>query len=292
MNNALETINADAPKGITGRGVGIAILDTGICPMEDFTMPNNRIAAFKDFVNNIKKPYDDNGHGTHVAGIAAGNGYLSDGKYCGVAYESSIIALKILDEFGNGTASSAINALRWVYKNKDRYNIRVVNLSIGTDDQSISSPLIKAVNALWDSGITVVCAAGNDESRGIASPGISPRIITVGSIEEPSVFKIKSKNFVYYKPDVFAPGENIVSCKAHEFSFTGKRRSADNIVEKNYIMMSGTSMSTPMVSGACALMIQHGRGISPDRVKSLMVNAAYMPGKKGLLNIGRIFYGG
>lgn len=291
MNNAINEINALAPPGITGEGIGIAILDTGICPLEDFTFPKNRIIAFKDFVYGRNTAYDDNGHGTHVAGIACGNGYLSHNKYVGIAPQSNIISLKILDELGHGSSSAALDAIRWIGKNKDTYNIRVVNLSIGTNDKTIASPLIKEVNSLWEKGVVVVAASGNDERNGIASPGISQKILTVGSIEEQIRFRIKSGNTVYYKPDVFAPGENIISCKADEFSFQGKKRSGKSVIDSYYVRMSGTSMATPMISGTAALILQYSPKLSPDSVKRLICNAANSSPPEGLLNIEKIFFG-
>lgn len=291
MNSAIDEINALAPPNITGQGIGIAILDTGICPLEDFTYPQNRIIAFKDFVYGRSAAYDDNGHGTHVTGIACGNGYLSHEKYKGIAPKSNIISLKILDELGHGSASAALDAIRWIAKNRSLYNIRVVNLSIGTNDKTIASPLVKEVNSLWEKGVVVVAASGNDEKNGVASPGISPKIITVGSIEEQVHFRIKSGNMVYYKPDIFAPGENIVSCKADDFSFQGKKRSVKSVIDNYYVRMSGTSMATPMVSAAAALVLQYAPNLSPDSVKRIICNAANVSPPEGLLNIEKIFYG-
>jgi Subtilisin-like serine proteases len=227
---------------------------------------------------------------SHVAGIACGNGYLSNKKYAGVAPQSNLICLKILDELGRGSSSSALDAIRWVAKNKDTYNIRVINLSIGTNDKTIASPLIEEVNTLWKNGVVVVAASGNDEKNGIASPGISQKIITVGSIEEQVRFRIKADNTIYYKPDVFAPGENIVSCKADEFSFEGKKRSGKSVIDNYYIRMSGTSMSTPIVSATAALILQHSPNLSPDSVKRIICNAANSTRPEGLLNIEKIFY--
>ncbi|MGE4213881.1 MAG: S8 family serine peptidase [Anaerotignaceae bacterium] len=228
---------------------------------------------------------------THVAGIACGNGYLSHKKYTGIAPQSNIICLKILDELGHGSSSAALDAIRWIGKNKDTYNIRVVNLSIGTNDKTIASPLVKEVNSLWEKGVVVVAASGNDERNGIASPGISQKIITVGSIEEQVHFRIKSGNMIYYKPDVFAPGENIISCKADEFSFQGKKRSGKSVIDNYYVRMSGTSMATPMVSATAALILQHAPNLSPDTVKRIICNAANNNRPDGLLNIEKIFYG-
>ena len=107
MDTTRKSVNADFinSKGYTGKSITISILDTGICPIEDFTMPHNRIIAFKDFVAGKFEPYDDNGHGTHVSGIAAGNGFLSEGKYMGIAPECNIVSLKILEATRKGNSA-------------------------------------------------------------------------------------------------------------------------------------------------------------------------------------------
>ena len=132
----------------TGRGVGVAVLDTGICPHPDF---GTRICAFADFLSYKKQPYDDNGHGTHVCGILGGDGTLSGGRFQGVAPGCSIIALKVLDRFGNGNREDVLRAFRWLLENRDVYGIRVVNISVGTtyrtrNDQDL---LVRGVERLW-----------------------------------------------------------------------------------------------------------------------------------------------
>ena len=113
----------------TGKGIGVAILDTGIYPHIDF---DSRICVFADFIAHKKSPYDDNGHGTCVAGILAGSGRASMGKYKGMAPGSRIAALKVLDRFGNGNKEDVLQAFRWILQNRERYRIRIVNISVGT----------------------------------------------------------------------------------------------------------------------------------------------------------------
>ena len=129
------------------------------------------------------------GYATHVAGIIAGDGEISKGYYTGVAPKASIIALKVLDHNGNGTVTDVLAGLNWILQNKDKYNIRVVNISVGTvvkSDIDEGSLLVKTVNAVWDAGIVVCVAAGNNGPRpkSITTPGISRKVITVGSSEE------------------------------------------------------------------------------------------------------------
>ena len=235
-------------------------------------------------------------HVTHVTGIACGNGYASHGKYQGIAPKSHIISLKILDRNGQGNSAQAIAGLRWIMDNASKYNIRVVNLSIGTNDKNINIPLMDAVNALWYRGITVVAAAGNpDNNRGILpTPAISPKIITVGAWEDRRIFyEAQASMSIFHKsnfpmPDIWAPGDNIISILSPDYYFVLQNRDTSKIVDRCYIKMSGTSMATPMVSGAAALLLEKYPHLSPDGVKQrLLMGAHYQrpPEKKGLLNI-------
>ena len=167
---------------LTGKGIGIAFLDTGIFPHIDF---DSRILAFKDFINHIDVPYDNNGHGTHTAGIAAGNGECSYGRYQGVAPEAFIISLKVLDQYGNGDKDLVLDALNWILVHHKQYGIRIVNISVGTTekDYHIHKKLIDAVERVWDAGLVVVAAAGNmgPKPGSVTAPGSSRKVITVGS---------------------------------------------------------------------------------------------------------------
>lgn len=284
MNSAIKTIRADKihQLGYTGRGITVAVLDTGISPMADFTRPNNRIIVFRDFVNRDMLAYDDNGHGSHVAGIACGNGWLSGGKYCGVAPLSNIAAIKILDKNGQGSSANALAALQWIIDNRKKYNIRIINLSIGTNERKANVPLVRAINAAWDSGITVVAAAGNHGTRNssISIGTIGEKIITVGSYdpEDPCIFK---------DADIISPGTDIISCLSPDYAFNIRNIDENSIVDKGYIKMSGTSMSTPMVSGAIALLLQKEPNLSPNQIKEKLLKSCSQlkTTKSRLLNV-------
>lgn len=241
-----------------GQGIGVAVLDTGIVPHPDF---DHRIVGFYDVIGEQALPYDDNGHGTHVSGVICGNGRLSGGMYAGIAPKAHIIMIKVLDQKGNGNIFHVLKGIRWVLENKKRYGIRIVNISVGTLPQEGSyeeEQLIAAVELLWDKGLVVVAAAGNyGPGRGtITTPGISKKIITVGSSNDQQYAKDtggSKKNYsgrgptkeCVCKPDVVAPGSYITSCNAH---YLKKRNSA-------YTVKSGTSMATPVVSGAIAVLL-------------------------------------
>lgn len=226
-------------------------------------------------------------HGSHVAGIAAGNGYLSHGRYRGLAPEAHIIGVKILNEKGLGNSSQALAGIQWIIDNRFKYNIRIANLSIGTNDHSISVPLIRAISAAWDAGILMVVAAGNKDtnSGAIAAPSQSRKVITVGSYEdsrayaaaEPSLFPWFVRRSAYdygARTDLVAPGADIVSCLSPNYIFDGKNRSRSKIVDGSYIAMTGTSMATPMVSGAAALLLQKEPNLTPDQIKNRLRKSA------------------
>lgn len=234
-------------KKYTGKGIGVAVLDTGIYPHTDF---GNRICAFSDFLAYKNKPYDDNGHGTHVSGILGGSGAASDGKYKGMAPECGIVALKVLDCFGNGNKEDVLRAFSWIMKYKEIYHIRVVNISVGTTYRTRGDhdALIEGVEKLWDEGLVVVTAAGNQGPApgSITAPGCSRKVITVGSSD-----MLKGNGGVsgrgptfqcVCKPDLVAPGNRIVSCVPGRGG--------------NYGIKSGTSMSTPLIAGAAACMLE------------------------------------
>ena len=118
MNIVRQRTGTDSAykQNLYGSGIGIAVLDSGIYPHPDFMNHGSRITAFRDFVNHRQTPYDDNGHGTHIAGIIAGSGYLSEGKYMGMAPRAHLIILKILDSKGNGTAETVCRAIEWTVR--------------------------------------------------------------------------------------------------------------------------------------------------------------------------------
>ena len=249
----------------TGKGVGVCILDTGIYEHIDFT---GRIWAFYDFLAFKRRPYDDNGHGTHVAGLVAGDGTASMGKYRGAAPGCGIIALKVLDCYGTGSQDDVLRALRWIRENRQQYRIRVVNISVGTtcNSKRNHARLLKSVEQLWDEGVVVVTAAGNQGPRpgSITAPGSSKKVITVGSsdlLEGRSAISGRGPTAeCVCKPDIVAPGNKIMSC------VPGKPYS--------YGVKSGTSMSTPLVTGAIACALEKNPALTNTDIKTMLMNSA------------------
>ena len=287
--------------GYNGAGVGVAVIDSGITGWhDDLTVANGqgqRVAHFKDFVNGFTQPYDDWGHGTHVAGVVAGNGFGTDGTRNAIAPGANIIALKALDAQGNGTISTIIAAIDYAVANKDALNIRVINLSLGAGvhESYNTDPLTQAAKRAVDAGIVVVAAAGNlgkavdgqPQYGGIGSPGNAPWVITVGASstngtvlrQDDTMAGFSSRGPTKYdyaaKPDLVAPGFGTISLvdplsafyttKA-QFLLPGRRPA--NYTP--YIALSGTSMAAPVVAGTVAMMMQANPDLTPNLVKAIL----------------------
>lgn len=299
-------------RRIYGEGIGVAIVDTGIWPHADFTNGGNRIVGFYDVINGRESPYDDNGHGTHVAGIVGGSGKASGGRYIGIAPKCKLIGVKVLNEKGDGNISDVLAGLQWIVDNKEKYNIRVVNISVGATTESEvdeSSMLVRGVNAVWDEGIVVVVAAGNNgpNPMTISIPGISRKVITVGSSDDNYMIDSRGNKKKDYsgrgptaacikKPDVIAPGSDIISCGASKNikANTSSNRRPYRRRSGLYTRKSGTSMSTPVVSGAIALLLSKYPYMTNRDVKLKLrtgtIDLGYQRAKQGwgLINIPKL----
>lgn len=272
MNNvrSMLGINKIHDAGIKGKGITIAILDTGIIAHKDL---KGRIVNFNDVIGNRKEIYDDNGHGTHIAGICAGNGEASRGKYKGICPEAQILAVKVLDDKGRGKEEDVVKAAEWIIDNKVNFGINIVNISFGTiecENKDEITPMIVAVEKMWDSGLVVVAAAGNNgpEEGSITSPGISKKIITVGALDDYRKVNINGKYVNNYsgvgfskdkeiKPEVIAPATMIRSC--------GINKGTVSYTEK-----SGTSMAAPIVSGCIGLLLNKYPGVRNQDIKIML----------------------
>jgi serine protease AprX len=287
---------ARAHLGVDGSGVGVALIDSGVTPWHD-DLGADRVVHFMDFVEFQPLAYDDYGHGTHVAGIIAGNGFDSNGARTGMAPGASLIVLKVLDGDGNGYISNVIAALDYAVQNRVRFNIRVVNLSVaaGVYESYDTDPLTLAARRAVQAGIVVVTAAGNfgrnakgqPQYGGVTSPGNAPWVLTVGASthkgtvtrkdDEVAPFSSRGPSYLDYeaKPDLVAPGvgiESLTDGSSLLFATHPAARlwgSVDTVTQP-YLSLSGTSMSAPVVAGAVALMLQANPALTPNLVKAIL----------------------
>ncbi|ACB85200.1 S8 family peptidase [Natranaerobius thermophilus] len=288
LEKASKTVNANKlwDLELTGEKVTIAVLDTGVYEHPCF---ENRIKKFRDFVNNGKKTYDDNGHGTHVAGCIASK---QNEDFGGVAPKAEIVGVKVLNKLGSGRLSNVLDGIQWCIENKENLNLQIMNLSLGfpTQESYRDDPLCQMVEKAWEAGIVVCAAAGNSgpDNETINSPGIHPQIITVGASndrnadypEDNIIADFSSRGPTrdgHKKPDVVAPGVDIVSLRSPS-SFLDKVEPGSRIGEDRFIF-SGTSMATPICVGAIAQLLHYNKDLEPDEIKSLLMgNAREIPG--------------
>lgn len=313
LTNTATGVSSAWNAGFTGAGIGVAVIDSGINDSHpdlwDSTHTTSRVLYHQDFTgtattNSSGANYDLYGHGTHVAGIIGGNGYLSGGQYSGVAPEANLIDLRALDANGAGTDSTVIAAIQQAIALKNVYNIRIINLSLGRGIPAsyTQDPLCQAVETAWNNGIVVVVAAGNlgrlsvNGSNGfgtITAPGNDPFVITVGATKSNGSATPQAETKASYsskgpttydhvlKPDLMAPGNAIVSLAAPgatlEAAYPGDVITGTD-GNAHYFRLSGTSMATPAVAGAAALMLEEQNTLTPDQVKARLMKTAYKMG--------------
>jgi serine protease AprX len=310
VSDLATSVNAAWTAGYNGAGVGVAVIDSGINDSHpdlwNSSESKTRVVYRQDFTgtantNSSGGKYDLYGHGTHVAGIIGGNGYLSAGNYSGVAPGVNLVDLRALDLNGSGTDSTVIAAIDEAITLKSTYNIRVINLSLGRGIfvSYTQDPLCQAVESAWKAGIVVVVAAGNygrvsvNGSNGfgtITAPGNDPYVITVGAMKSNGSSSPSAETLASYsskgpttydhvvKPDVVAPGNDIVSLSAPgatlEVDYPAELVTGSD-GKNDYFTLSGTSMATPLVAGAVALLLQQNSALTPDQVKARLMKTTY-----------------
>jgi serine protease AprX len=280
--------------GLTGKGVGIALIDTGTVPVEGLDAPDKVIhgpdLSFESQAPNLAH-LDSYGHGTHMAGILAGNdGHFDRSSrklpFWGIAPDAHVVSLKVGDAHGTTDVSQVIAAIDWIvqHRNDPGLNIKVLNLSFGTDgtqDYRID-PLAYAAEVAWRKGIVVVVAAGNAGygSRELNNPAYDPFVISVGGTDTLGTFNTRddvvgsfsSRGNADRSPDVVAPGKSVVSLRAAgsyvDLTYPNGR------VSDRFFKGTGTSQAAAVVSGAAALIAQQRPGITPDQVKALLKSSA------------------
>lgn len=272
MERVRKMIHIDAARkrGLTGNGVGVGVLDSGVILHEDL---KDKIIAYRDFTKeNIKIPRDETGHGTHVCGIIAGSGEASKEIYQGIAPGSHLCVGKILDQKGEGDVAMLIRGLEWLLAIAYEYHIKIINISVSSlffSKEKEKERLFFLFQKAYEADILVVTAAGNSGPGGksVSKLGDSPYVICVGCHEgaESSLFENRCQDcsgrgpgeYVYRKPDLVAPGTEIVSC-------SGRNR---------YVKKSGTSMATPIVSGCLALAYEKYPAMNAQEMKRRLIHA-------------------
>jgi serine protease AprX len=295
--------------GYDGAGVGVAVVDSGVTSWHDDltyfgfnskvkVVNGQRVAKFVDFVNGRTSKYDDNGHGTHVAGIIAGNGLDTLGARAGMAPAAHLVSLKVLDANGGGYISNVIAALDWIIANRATYNIRVANLSVGAavTESYLTDPLTLAAKRVVDAGVVVVSAAGNlgknpttgkAQYGSICAPGNAPWVLTVGAYShEGTLTRTDDKIGLFSsrgptahdfnaKPDLVATGVGIASLSAPNSTLFITKAAyllsgSVSTSYKPYLSLTGTSMAAPVVTGTVALMLQANPNLTPNLVKAIL----------------------
>src|SRR5271167_300948 len=317
LSNAAAAVNAPFAwqSNYTGAGVGVALIDSGVSSHPDLNLgilPLSRVVYQQSFVPGNSSANDQYGHGTHVAGLIAGDGLSSTGPFYnktfkGIAPGASIINLRVLDANGAGTDSEVIAAINEAISLKSRYNIRVINLSLGRAvyETYTLDPLCQAVEQAWKNGIVVVVAAGNngryqqtDGYATVTSPGNDPYVITVGAMKPMGTptrvddliasYSSKGPTVVdaVVKPDIVAPGNLLTSLEApnstlynefpaNQVPYSYYVDGGSSTSSSLYFTLSGTSMATGVVSGVVADLLQKSPNLTPDQVKARLMKTAY-----------------
>lgn len=259
-------------RGYTGEGITVALIDTGADSGHESLNDGGKIVAFRDFVNNQTRAYDDNGHGTHCASLIAG------GSGIGVAPDARLVVIKVMDRDGACYLSDALKALDYCLENRDRYGIDVVSFSVGGGSPSDSSTVLDdACNKMVAEGLVMCVAAGNSGPgpSSIVIPGDAEQVITVGAIDSSGeIYEMSSRGPTSsgeIKPDLVALGVDVVSALA------GSKNAQSS--------MSGTSMAVPQVAGSAALLLEARPDLDPAGVKRAFLKTADDLGESGLDNI-------
>jgi len=291
LDNAIGIHHVDTvwDYGYTGEGISIAIIDTGIDPLhvglndfdDDPTTNDPKVVAFYDALDDSgddgsgeTEPYDDQGHGSHCAGISAGTGAVDENPmggddskpYRGVAPDAWLVGVKVLDSGGSGSFAEVMRGMEWTIDNKIKYNIRAASMSLGgvwlvelTQEQE--ERITHLANEMVAAGISLMIAAGNSAGYGtIGTPGAAKDVITVGATEDSKDLAVYSSNGPTHegqiKPNVAAIGSAVMSVEANSGN--------------GYASYSGTSMATPMVAGMAVLLLQANPDLQPLMIRTIL----------------------
>ena len=284
--------------GVTGKGVTVAVLDSGLWDHDLLTRDTageNRVLARYDAIDNsvVEQLFDASGHGTHMTSVLAHSGAttragIPTGSYKGIAPDVNLVSVKAFNVEGQGGFLDIVRGIQWVVDHRETYNIRVLNLSFGARPRwpYWLDPIDQAVMRAWASGITVVAAAGNDgpEPMTIGSPGNVPYIITVGAITDSWTPQDRDDDYIpdfssrgptpeaHIKPDLVAPGGHITGLTRPGATLTEEH--PEYLLSTGEFVMTGSSQATALVSGIVALLLQLEPDLSPDDVKCKLISSA------------------
>ncbi len=280
--HAPEAWNGEVP--LRGDGVTVAVVDSGILKNKDI---DTRVIKSVNFNPAYHNSADRYGHGTFVASVLAGNGTKSNGGYVGIAPKASLLNVRVSDDNGASAESDVVASLQWILEHKSTFNIRVVNLSLNSSvaQSYLTSPLDAACEILWFNGIVVVASSGNTGVGALYPPANDPFVITAGAVDDKGTPDLGDDTIASFsasgitengfsKPDLVAPGKNIVALLPENSKLTLGKNHPANRVDDLYFRMSGTSMSAPIVSGAVALLLQSEPYLTPDQVKYRLMASA------------------
>lgn len=271
-------------QGYRGQGVTIAVIDTGIAHHPDV---DSRVKGWKDWVAGRTEHYDDQGHGTHVSGCAAGDGTMSDGKYHGAAPDADLVGIKVLDKHGSGRLSDIIKGVQWAVDHKDEFGIDIINMSLGGPGFASykDDPVAQSVDKAFQAGIVPMIAAGNSgpTPSTIGTPGNHPNAFTVGALDDKGTATRDDDTVAFFssrgptkfdnltKPDILSPGMAITAANAQDSAL-------DHLpvphIGQSYITISGTSMATPIMAGVVAAVLSANHDLTPAQVKEIFTSTA------------------
>ncbi|MDG1945973.1 MAG: S8 family peptidase [Halioglobus sp.] len=296
--NTVAEIDAFHQQGITGKGVTVAVIDSGLWDheaLEKDTTGKPRVLARYDARNGATGPgvVDESGHGTHMTSIIAHSGKTMHqgrptGAYKGVAPDANLVSVKVLDRGGFAHILEIVSAIQWVVDNREKYNIRILNLSIAQTPRwpYWEDPVNQAVMKAWEDGIAVVAAAGNEgpEPMTIGSPGNQPEIITVGAVTDSWTPNTRDDDYIpdfssrgptlagHVKPDIVALGGHMTGLIRPESDLAMEQ--PEDILRTGEFVSTGSSQATALVSGILALLIQLEPDLTPDELKCKLITSA------------------
>ncbi|NNL70684.1 MAG: S8 family serine peptidase, partial [Acidimicrobiia bacterium] len=297
ITNSIANADHYWNEGFTGAGIGVALIDSGISPVDGLTV-DGKVINGPDLSFESQDPsltyVDSYGHGTHLAGIIAGRDDAAPAKittkegkryFLGMAPDAHIVNVKVATRNGATDVSQVIAAIDWVvqHRNDKGMNIRVLNLSFGTDSTQsyLLDPLAFAVEQAWQHGIVVVVAAGNDGNKSrLRNPATDPFVIAVGAVDANSTSRTSDDVIPSFSScgtadrhvDLVAPGQSVVSLLAPGSAAATEH--PGSIVDGRYIVGSGTSQAAAVVSGAAALLLEQRPNLTPDQVKAVLTGSA------------------